>query len=85
MSGSQLRAKTIENLLRTGCGLSHKHVDYGCKGTCVKFRDWKPEMIGDVVSLMYPLTHLSDNGFNAYGSPLNGAHSLKSASKLVVL
>ena len=32
----QLSAKIL-SLLIGGCGLSHKHVEGGCKGTCVKF------------------------------------------------
>ena len=28
---------TIASLLMGGCGLSHKHVEDGCRHTCVKF------------------------------------------------
>ena len=36
-SGCRLSAMTIAYLLMGGCSLSHKHVDYGCESTCVKF------------------------------------------------
>jgi len=32
-----LSAVTIASSLIGGCGLSHKHVEDGCKSTCVKF------------------------------------------------
>ena len=38
-SGCWLSTVTIASSLMGGCGLSHEHVEYGCKSTCVKFRD----------------------------------------------
>jgi len=32
-----------------GCGLNHRRVEDGCKSTCVKFGDLKPNRTGDVV------------------------------------
>ena len=36
-SGCQLIAVTIASTLMSECGLSHKHVEDGCKSTCVEF------------------------------------------------
>jgi len=36
-SSSWLRIMTIASSLMNVCGLSHKHVENGCKGTCVRF------------------------------------------------
>ena len=36
MSGCRGRAVIIASLLMGGCGLSHKQVEDGCMGTCVK-------------------------------------------------
>ena len=44
MSGSQPRPVTIGSSLRGGCGLNHECVEDSCKGTCVKFGGWKPEI-----------------------------------------
>ena len=52
-SGCWLSAVTIASSLMGGRGLSHKRVEDGCKSTCVKFGDWKPERTGDMVSLIY--------------------------------
>ena len=34
---ARLRAVTMENLLISGCGLSHESVEDGCKASWVKF------------------------------------------------
>ena len=34
-----------------GCGLSHEHVEDGCKNACVKFEN--PDRTGDMVSLIH--------------------------------
>ena len=36
-SGCQVSAVTIASTLMGGCGLSHEHVEDGCKSTCVNF------------------------------------------------
>ena len=36
-SGCRLRAMTIARSSMGGCDLSHKHVEDGCKSTCVVF------------------------------------------------
>jgi len=36
-SGCRLSAMTIASSLMGGCGLSHEHVEDGCKSTCVEF------------------------------------------------
>ena len=36
-SGCRLSAVTIASSLMGGCGLSHEHVEDGCKSTCVEF------------------------------------------------
>jgi len=38
-SGFQLSAVTIASLLMGGCGLSHEHVEDGCKSSCMEFGD----------------------------------------------
>jgi len=35
-------------LVNGGCGLSHEHVEDGCKSTCVKCGGWKPNRTGDM-------------------------------------
>ena len=50
MSGCWLSAMTIASLLMGRCGLSHEHVEDGCKNTCVKFEN--PDRTGDMVSLI---------------------------------
>jgi len=37
VSSCQLSAVTIASSLMGGCGFSHKHVEDGCKSTCVEF------------------------------------------------
>jgi len=37
VSSFQLSAMTIASSLIGGCGLSHQHVEDGCKSTCVEF------------------------------------------------
>ena len=51
MSGCWLSAMTIASLLMGGCGLSHEHVEDGCKNACVKFEN--PDRTGDMVSLIH--------------------------------
>ena len=53
MSGCFPRAMTIASSLMGGCGLGHKCIEDGCKGTCVKFGGWKSDRTGDMVSLMH--------------------------------
>jgi len=36
-SGCRLSAVTLASSLMGGCGLSHEHVEDGCKSTCVDF------------------------------------------------
>ena len=36
-SGYRLGVVTITSSLMGGCGLSHEHVEDGCKSTCVEF------------------------------------------------
>jgi len=36
-SGCRLSAVTSASSLMGGCGLSHEHVEDGCKSTCVEF------------------------------------------------
>ena len=42
----QLSAVTSSSSLMGGCGLSHKHVEDGCKSTCVKFGAENPTELG---------------------------------------
>jgi len=51
-SGCRLSAMTIANSLMSGCGLSHEHIEDGCKSTCVKFGGLKADRTGDMVSLI---------------------------------
>ena len=53
VSSCWLSAMTIASLLMGGCGLSHKHVEDGCKSTCVEFGGWKSNRSGDMVSLIH--------------------------------
>ena len=53
MSGCRVRAVIIASLLMGGYVLSHKHVEDGCMGTCVKFGAESLTKRGDMVSLMY--------------------------------
>ena len=46
MSSCWLRAMTIASSLMSGCSLSHKCVEDGCKDTYVKFGGWKPDRTG---------------------------------------
>ena len=52
VSVCRLSAVTIASSLMGGCGLSHKHVEDGCKSTCVEFGGWKSNRSGDMVSLI---------------------------------
>ena len=54
-SGCRSKAKTISSSLMRACGFSH-HLEDGCKSMCVKFRGWKPNKTGDMVSLMHVYT-----------------------------
>ena len=46
-------AMTIASSLMGGCGLSHEHVEDGCKSTCVKFGGLKPDRTGDMISSIH--------------------------------
>ena len=39
-------------LVKGGCGLSHEHVEDGCKSTCVEFGGLKPNRTGYMASLI---------------------------------
>ena len=53
VSGCWLSAMTIASLLMGLCGLSHEHVEDGCKNVnaCVKFENL--DRTGDMVSLIH--------------------------------
>ena len=51
VSGCQLSTVTIASSLMGESG--HERVEDGCKSTCVKFGDCKPDRTGDMASLMH--------------------------------